>query len=121
MQPLSLMVLDGETRSTLGIVRSLGRKGIPIIVGSNNFLGRSNFSKYVKSHFTYPAQNPESAHYAIIKEIERNIESIKPDDRFPSSGCGRTGSDPLGTESRDSHSGNHSFGCCFRRACPETP
>ena len=29
------MVLDGETRAALGIIRSLGKKGIPIIVGSN--------------------------------------------------------------------------------------
>lgn len=79
MQPLSLMVLDGETRSTLGIVRSLGRKGIPVVVGSNNPLGRSNFSKYTKSHFSYPSQNPEAAHHRIIKEIKK----MRPDILMP--------------------------------------
>jgi hypothetical protein len=31
----SVMILDGEVRTTLAIVRSLGQKGIPIFVGGN--------------------------------------------------------------------------------------
>jgi hypothetical protein len=48
------MVLDGETRAALGIIRSLGKRGIPIIVGSNNPMGRSGFSKHAQKQFVYP-------------------------------------------------------------------
>ena len=76
MQRLSLMVLDGEMRSTLGIVRSLGGIGIPITVGSNNPLGRSNFSRNVKSYFIYPADNSEAAHDVIVNEIKKQNPDI---------------------------------------------
>jgi len=70
------MVLDGEMRSTLGIVRSLGGKGIPITVGSNSPFGRSNFSRNVKSYFIYPADNSEAAHDVIVNEIEKQNPDI---------------------------------------------
>jgi len=79
LQRPSLMILDGEMRNTLGIVRALGRKGISITVGSNHSLGRSNFSKNVDRYFIYPTGNFESAHDVIAKEIEKQ----KPDILMP--------------------------------------
>ena len=66
------MVLDGETRAALGIIRSLGEKGIPVFVGSNNPLGRSGFSKYAQKRFVYPPREAgiATAHKAIIEYIQ---------------------------------------------------
>lgn len=65
------MVLDGETRAALGIIRSLGKKDIPIIVGSNNPMGRSGFSKHVQKRFIYPPMEAgiSAAHKSIIEQI----------------------------------------------------
>ena len=52
MQSPDVMVLDGETRTTLGVVRSFSQKEMSIVVGSNTKLGRSNFSRGIKGHFT---------------------------------------------------------------------
>lgn len=67
----ALMVLDGERRSALGIVRSLGQKGIPVIVGSNNSPGKSALSRYIQLGFTYITEDDEleKAHSVIIKQI----------------------------------------------------
>jgi len=69
----ALMVLDGERRSTLGIVRSFGQKGIPVIVGSNNSSGKSALSRYVQQSFTYITGDDEleKAHSVIINQIRR--------------------------------------------------
>jgi predicted ATP-grasp superfamily ATP-dependent carboligase len=66
-----VMVLDGETRATLGVVRSLGRKGVPIIVGSNSRLGQSGFSRYAHRRFSYPcpSQGMEAAHSVILEQV----------------------------------------------------
>lgn len=77
----SLMVLDGESRASLGIVRSLGRMGIPIAVGSAFFLGRSGYSRYAGHRFTYPSpkQGPEAAHQVIL----RRVKALRPDILMP--------------------------------------
>ncbi len=77
----SLMVLDGETRAALGIIRSLGEKGIPIIVGSNDSLGRSAFSKYIQKSFVYPP--PEAGISAVHQTILKQVRALKPDILMP--------------------------------------
>ena len=69
----TIMVLDGERRSALGIVRSLGQKGIPVIVGSNDSPGKSPLSRYVHLGFTYIVADDEleKAHSVIIKQVQR--------------------------------------------------
>jgi len=69
----TLMVLDGEMRAALGIVRSLGRMGVPIIVGSHNSPGKSALSKYIQRRFTYVTQDEglEEAHSIIIQQVRR--------------------------------------------------
>ena len=75
------MVLDGETRAALGIIRSLGKKGIPIIVGSNNSMGRSGFSKYAQKRFVYP---PAEAGIGIAhKKIIEQIHVMQPEILMP--------------------------------------
>ncbi len=65
------MVLDGGSRTALGVVRSLGRLGIPIMVGSNDPLGRSGFSRYATRRFTYPPAKAEleATHQVIIDHV----------------------------------------------------
>lgn len=81
MSQPNLMILDGESRATLGIVRSLGTRGIPIIVGSNDSLGRSGFSKYVQKRFTYPST--DNGLYAAHKKILEQVRNLKPDILMP--------------------------------------
>jgi len=68
----SLMILDGESRSALGVVRSLGRQGIPLMVGSSHPFGRSCFSRHVLRRFRYPPAEKGLAetHAAIIDRIK---------------------------------------------------
>ena len=68
----SLMVLDGESRNTLGVVRSLGRQGIPLMVGSGSPFGRSCFSRYAARRFVYPPAEKglKEAHAAIIDRVK---------------------------------------------------
>ncbi len=67
MSSPTLMVLDGEAIATLGIVRSLGRKGIPVMVG-NVGLGVSGFSRNAQRRFSYPLPwaGMATAHSKII-------------------------------------------------------
>ena len=67
----SLMILEGESRAALGIVRSLGQAGIPIMVGGSWKFGRSQFSRYIKKCFVYPKpeEGLEVSHAAIIGKV----------------------------------------------------
>jgi len=69
----SLMIIDEGYSIGLGIVRSLGRIGIPIIVGSNDKLGRACNSRYATHYFTYPpfTTTIEERHLAIIKQVQK--------------------------------------------------
>ena len=68
----TLMILDGESRTAIGVVRSLGRLGIPLMVGSGRPLGRSGFSRFAKRRFSYPSPDPglEATHAAIINRVK---------------------------------------------------
>lgn len=76
----TVMLLDGETRATLGIVRSLGRRGVPIVVGCNHPLGRSAFSKYAQKHFVYPKDGELTEIHSIIIE---QVRHLRPDILMP--------------------------------------
>jgi predicted ATP-grasp superfamily ATP-dependent carboligase len=77
----TVMLLDGESRTSTGVVRSLGRLGIPLMVGSSRPLGRSCFSRYAKHRFTYPpSENGLEATHAVI--IDR-VRAWKPDILMP--------------------------------------
>jgi predicted ATP-grasp superfamily ATP-dependent carboligase len=71
----SVLVLDGQWRNTLSVVRSLGRRGIQIDVGEDTPLALCSFSKYVKRHFVYPSvkSDPEKFKKMLVERI-RNIK-----------------------------------------------
>lgn len=75
------MILNGENRGGLGLVRSFGKKGIPVFVGGRRLLSRSLYSKYCKGGFVYSPvhEGIEKMHEDIIK----NVKKFKPDVLFP--------------------------------------
>lgn len=67
----SLMVLGGEHRNSLGIVRSLAQLGVPVFVGGNSQFARSIWSRFKVRRFSYPpiSSDLEAAHQEIIKRV----------------------------------------------------
>ena len=68
------MVLNGESRTALGIVRSLVQKGLSIVVGSGIPFGRANFCNGVKKHFVYEDKDQRKAHSIIFN----HVKSLRP-------------------------------------------
>lgn len=52
---MDAIVLDGEQRSALAVTRSLGRKGIKVIVGSGKKISLASCSRYCATSFQYPS------------------------------------------------------------------
>jgi predicted ATP-grasp superfamily ATP-dependent carboligase len=48
------LVLDGQAQSALAVVRTLGRRGIPVIVGAVDWLAMACRSRFREYSFTYP-------------------------------------------------------------------
>jgi predicted ATP-grasp superfamily ATP-dependent carboligase len=69
-----VLVTDGHFRKTLAVVRSLGRKGIPVTVGERTYLNTSFFSKYCFKRLIYPSprRSPDQFIDFILKEIKKN-------------------------------------------------
>jgi len=53
--PLTAFVTDGDERPALAIVRSLGRRGITVIVGEQQQTSLASRSRYCARHVTYPS------------------------------------------------------------------
>ena len=69
--PPSVLVLGGQHRNALGIVRNLGHQGIPVYVGADRRFARSNCSRYAARHFTYPPvdRGIDAAHQAVLATV----------------------------------------------------
>lgn len=67
----SVLVLGGQHRNALGVVRDLGRRGIPVYVGSDDSFARSNWSRHAARSFTYPSpeRQPDEVHKAILAKL----------------------------------------------------
>jgi len=67
-----VLVLDGQSRSALGVARSLSHKGLSVIAGSNDTSSLANHSRCIKKHFTYDydTDDLEKAHSAILKQVK---------------------------------------------------
>jgi predicted ATP-grasp superfamily ATP-dependent carboligase len=68
----SAIVLNGSYHNSLTIVRSLARKGIPVIVGDEargfkSYFGEAMLSRYAAHRFLYPS--PQSSPGEFMKEI----------------------------------------------------
>ena len=71
---MNVLVTDGHWRKTLAVVRSLGRKGIPVTVGERTFLNTSFFSKYCSRRIVYPSlrRYPDPFIEFLLEEIKKN-------------------------------------------------
>ncbi len=70
----SVLVLDGRQRSSLAIVRSLGRRGINVTVGEDNIPCLASRSKYCAAKFEYisPLKYPLKFIESLLQELKRN-------------------------------------------------
>ncbi len=50
-----VLILDGDTRSALAATRSLGRRGVPVVVAGETARTLAGASKYCSESFTYPS------------------------------------------------------------------
>ena len=68
-----LLVTDGEQRSALAVVRSLGRAGVPVAVGASSPHSLAGSSRYCVKELHYPSPHksaPDFQHF-IAEEIAR--------------------------------------------------
>jgi predicted ATP-grasp superfamily ATP-dependent carboligase len=77
----SVLVTDGHFRKSLAVVRSLGRKGIPVTVGERTFLNTSFFSKYCTRRLVYPS--PQQSPNRFIEFFMKEIKEKQYDCLFP--------------------------------------
>ena len=52
---MKALVTDGDQRPALAIVRSLGRRGVSVLVGAEHAVSLASSSKYCVRHVTYPS------------------------------------------------------------------
>jgi len=69
---MTVLVLDGGERSSLTMVRSLGRRRIDVHVGEYYRFSLSSFSKYCKKSILYP--NPQISMESFIKGVQEILE-----------------------------------------------
>ena len=69
----SAIVLDGDLKSALAIVRSLGVKGISMSVGAERSSGMALHSKWTTARFMYPSPYTDEQAFidTVVKEAER--------------------------------------------------
>lgn len=78
---MKILILDANQRSALAATRSLGSKGVPVVVADETKKTLSGSSRYCKENFEYPSPYEYSQDFIITlkKEcIERNINVIFP-------------------------------------------
>ncbi|MGA2515683.1 MAG: ATP-grasp domain-containing protein [Thermodesulfobacteriota bacterium] len=76
-----VLVTDGHFRKSLAVVRSLGRKGVPVTVGERTCLNTSFFSRYCTRRLVYPS--PQQSPNQFIEFILREIKKKQYDCLFP--------------------------------------
>jgi predicted ATP-grasp superfamily ATP-dependent carboligase len=77
----NVLILDGAHRSALAATRSLGEKGIHVVVGGEQVTTLAGRSRYCSERLTYPspARNPKQFIQVILEEIRRReIEVLLP-------------------------------------------
>ena len=81
MKPLTAFVTDGNQRPALAITRSLGRRGISVLVGAEQPGSLASASKYCVRHVTYPSPflHPEAFDRFVLELVQRErIDVVVP-------------------------------------------
>ena len=78
---MNAIVLDGEQRSALAVTRSLGRRGIRVIVGAEKIPSLSSCSRYCGTSFTYPSPYDDPA--GFMQALRKVTENFRDSMLFP--------------------------------------
>jgi predicted ATP-grasp superfamily ATP-dependent carboligase len=76
-----VLVLDGNQRSALAVVRSLGKRNIPVIVGDESAPTLAGCSKYCRETMVYPSpysQPVEFVQAVKTQSVRRAVEVLFP-------------------------------------------
>ena len=75
---MDAIVLDGDQRSALAVTRSLGRKGIKVIVGADKCPSLASRSRYCAGSFVYPTpyKDPDGFLQAVINFTSKYGKAI---------------------------------------------
>lgn len=68
-----ILVTDAQMRSSLAIVRSLGKKGLDVTAGEDTRFATGFFSKYCRNHIVYPS--PEKGHKSFVNYMLKLIKN----------------------------------------------
>jgi predicted ATP-grasp superfamily ATP-dependent carboligase len=70
---MTVLVTDGNQRSTLAITRSLGRRGIGVLVGEVAQRSLASSSRYSSAHVVYPSpyRHPQEFYSFLIEFLRR--------------------------------------------------
>jgi predicted ATP-grasp superfamily ATP-dependent carboligase len=70
---MNVIILDGQLKSALCAVRSLGQKGVEMLVGAERETGMALHSRYVQERFVYPSPytNQTEFVHCIIEAAKR--------------------------------------------------
>jgi predicted ATP-grasp superfamily ATP-dependent carboligase len=70
---MKVFVTDGDERSALAITRSLGRRGMRVVVGEERPVSLASSSKYCLRHVTYPSpyRHPEAFRRFLLTFAQR--------------------------------------------------
>ena len=78
---MKVFVTDGDQRPALAITRSLGRRGIDVIVGEDRPVSLASSSRYAAGHRTYPSPHDEPE--AFDRFLDDLIARERPDVVMP--------------------------------------
>jgi len=68
------IVLDCHLKSALAAIRSLGRRGVPVIAGSHRPAAMGFFSTYVRGRFLYPSSLAD--HDGFVGSVRRKASAV---------------------------------------------
>ena len=77
MKQKTALVVHAETETSLAVIRSLGRQGIPITASSNTTVVKGLWSKYVTHRLRAPSsENPQEVVDWLIENAKNNLFEI---------------------------------------------
>src|SRR5258705_4681055 len=72
-----ILILDGNARSALAATRSLGRRGVPVVVADETKRTLSGSSKYCSESFTYPSPTADLRSFLSTVKAECSRRGIR--------------------------------------------
>lgn len=74
----NVFVTDSQMRSSLAVIRSLGRKGLNVIAGEETRFATGGFSKYCSGRVVYPSPTKEKNQFIkfLLKEIQKKDYNV---------------------------------------------